>query len=104
MPEEGTEGHLTLLLAEFLADHARRAPGIAVPLVAVATRTATLVAEHRAHWRRGASEPGAHIELARSAIERLAALKLVEIVDADHLRPKPAIGRYALAVPKIESP
>jgi uncharacterized protein (TIGR02678 family) len=103
MPEEGTEGHLTLLLAEFLADQARRAPGIAVPFLVIASKTATLVTEHRTHWRRGASEPGAHIELAKAAVERLAALKLVQIVDTDHIRPRPAIGRYALAAPKVEA-
>lgn len=91
MPEEGTEGHLTLLLADWLAERARP-----VGVAAVEQRVAELVAEHREHWRKGVSEPGAEIALAAGALGRLAALRLVRRVPGG-VEPRPALARYAVA-------
>jgi uncharacterized protein (TIGR02678 family) len=96
MPEEGTEGHLTLLLAEWLAGRARGGGPIAV--AAVQQRVAELVAEHRGRWRRGVGEPGAEVALAEIALERLAALRLVRRTPGAVL-PRAAIARYAVDAP-----
>ena len=95
LPEEGTDGHVTLLLAEHLADHARRAPGIPLPRSALHRHVAGLIAIHRKHWRKGVTDPGADAALADETVQRLAALRLVRIVDAGVV-PLPAVARYAL--------
>ncbi len=104
MPEEGTDGHLTLLLAEYLAASGRRdvdagleAP-TAVGRVALERHTAELIAAHHRHWRRDVTEPGAEQQLCEKAVARLEALRLVRRT-ADGVEPRPAIGRYALAAP-----
>jgi hypothetical protein len=63
-----------------------------------------LAEEHKAYWRRGAQEPGAEVLLVETALERLAALRLVRR-GPDGVAPLPALARYALAAPTIaESP
>ena len=94
MPEEGTDGHLTLLLAEFLT-----ASSAAVGWAALERRTAELIARHRKHWRRDVGEPGAEKRLAEKAVERLEALRLVRRT-ADGVEPRPALARYALVEPE----
>jgi uncharacterized protein (TIGR02678 family) len=96
LPEEGTDGHLTLLVAEFLASHLRDEGNTVVGEAALRQRIAQLVLEHRRHWRKSVSEPGAEAVLADQTIRRLAALRLVRRV-AGGILPLPAIARYALA-------
>ena len=96
MPESGTEGHLTLLLAEHLAHHLDR-PLPFEELHEFVRRQATA---HRSYWRRNAAEPGAEIELTRGALTRLAALLLVAQEDGQ-VRGLPALARYTLAEPTI---
>jgi uncharacterized protein (TIGR02678 family) len=95
LPEEGTEGHLTLLLAEYLAERARRDGPVPVAPASLHRRVAHLVAEHRAHWRKDVAERGAHVALADETVERLEALRLVRRTD-EGVIPLPALGRYAL--------
>ena len=64
MPAEGTEAHVTLLVAEFLAERARRQDG--VPAAAHRCRRTTIAdflrgAKERygRYWRKSAREPGA---------------------------------------------
>lgn len=95
LPEEGTEGHLTLLLAEHLAGCARRDGPVAVGHAALRRHVADLIARYRAYWRKDVSEPGAEIALTEQTIERLEALRLVRRTD-DGVVPLPALGRYAL--------
>lgn len=103
IPEEGTEGHLALLLAEFLVKHARQAPGAVVPRSAIVAHVARLVAQYGEHWRKDARAPGAEESLADEALFRLQVLDLVRRTP-EGVVPKPAIGRYALGPPKRARP
>lgn len=94
MPETGTEGHATLLVAEELA---ARGPTRIADLEELIRRKA---AEHRTTWRRSAQEPGAERELTAGAIERLEALALITR-DEGAVRPRPALARYAVAEPSL---
>jgi uncharacterized protein (TIGR02678 family) len=96
IPEEGTEGHLTLLIAEYLADRLRADRNVVVGFAALCEHIAGLITEHRHHWRNDVSAPGADRMLAGITITRLEALRLVRKV-ADGIQPLPAIARYALA-------
>jgi uncharacterized protein (TIGR02678 family) len=94
MPEQRTDGHVTLLVAEHLA---RREQATLDELHAFVRRAA---AEHAAYWRKGVTEPGAETELTATALEKLSALRLVQ-VDGSVVRRRPAIARFALAEPMI---
>ena len=96
LPEEGTNGHVTLLLAEHLATALRERPGQAVPLPALYDHMVALIAAHASHWRRDVRDPGAEVGLVDATVAQLAALRLVRVTDAGVV-PLPAIGRYALA-------
>jgi uncharacterized protein (TIGR02678 family) len=96
LPEEGTEGHLTLLIAEYLADRLRGDKDVVVGFAALCAHTAELIKEHRHHWRKDVTSPGADRMLTRITVERLEALRLARKVE-DGIRPLPAIARYALA-------
>ena len=95
LPDAGTDGHLTLLLVEFLAEHARRDPEGVVGRNTIEHRTAMLISEHRKHWRKDVAMPGAETVLAAQTIDRLAALGLVRRTE-DGVRPSPAIARYSV--------
>jgi uncharacterized protein (TIGR02678 family) len=100
MPEEGTDGHATLLLAEFLADRLRLDPGEPVPSAVLESRLRGLAVAHRAYWRKDACEPGAERELARLAVDRLVSLRLAARA-GDAVVPLPALARFSYAAPTI---
>jgi uncharacterized protein (TIGR02678 family) len=100
MPEEGTDGHATLLLAEHLAALARERPGVPVPLPALEARMAELAREHHPHWRKGSTEPAAVAALCRLAVDRLEALALARRRDGG-VTPLPGLARFTYAEPTI---
>ncbi|MDT0310189.1 TIGR02678 family protein [Streptomyces sp. DSM 44917] len=97
MPEQGTRGHVTLLLAEHLA-----AAGGPVSRAVLRRRVRELAAEHGAFWSRAAKEPGSEPELVEQAVTRLAALKLVSLTP-DGVAPRPALARYAVGEPVVRT-
>lgn len=120
MPAEGTEAHVTLLVAEFLS---RRSPGrpnvasapvgggegnLSEPRALLTARTnsrtstdevAAFIAGARQRfgkfWRKSAREAGSEHELAAIALERLQRLQLLER-DGTEVRPLPALARFAV--------
>jgi uncharacterized protein (TIGR02678 family) len=95
LPEEGTDGHLTLLLATFLAGRLRESARANVACDALVARTQDFIAGHYKHWRKDVRDPGQDRALTRMVIERLCALGLARR-EGDFLFPLPAIGRYGL--------
>jgi uncharacterized protein (TIGR02678 family) len=91
MPEEGTDGHVTLLLAEHLA----ASGGAAVPVADLEAHVAALAGAHRTHWRKGATEPGAERALTAQALDRLVALRLARRT-AEGVVALPALSRFRL--------
>jgi uncharacterized protein (TIGR02678 family) len=96
MPENGTDGHVTLLLAEYLAVR----PGSPVPLDELHRHVRELAAAHRSYWRRGAVDPSSEVELTAGALRRLEALRLIRKADG-RVTARPALARYAVAAPTI---
>lgn len=98
MPEQRTDGHATLLVAEYLT--ARNGP---VPLEELRAHVRKMAREHRSFWRRGVTDPGADAELLAIALDKLRALRLVEDTAGDPATviARPAIGRYKLEAPTI---
>jgi len=95
LPSEGTDGHATLLVADYLAR--ARAP---VPTAELQAQMRGWITEHRRWWRKAVQEPGAGAQLCRQAVERLCALHLA-VVAGDTVCPLPAIGRHALGEPRV---
>lgn len=101
MPSEGTEGHATLLLAEYLAMVMRKQDE--TPSVAITTlqgRMREWIESYKKFWRKSAREPGGEVQLCRQAVDCLVALRLVERTP-DGIRPLPALGRFALDEPTL---
>ncbi len=95
LPEEGTEGHLTLLLAESLASSHRRTAQTPVALATLESKVKAWISEYGRYWRKDAREPGAERHLTKTAIERLAALRLIRL-NGESVFPLAAICRYRL--------
>lgn len=95
LPEEGTEGHLTLLLATWLADRLRAGETGPVSIEALRQQTARFIRRHQHHWRKEVRERGAEAWLTAMVVDRLAGLGLLER-ESDTVRPRAALGRFAL--------
>lgn len=98
MPEQGTDGHVTLLLAEHLAVNG------ANDVAALRGLVKRLARENAAYWRKTTREPAAENALVTEAIERLVGLGLVRVRGSGPgavAEPLPALRRFAVAVPTI---
>ncbi|MBB5076685.1 TIGR02678 family protein [Nonomuraea endophytica] len=95
LPEQRTDGHVTLLVAERLA-----ALGSASTeeLKAFVRHAA---AEHTSFWRKGVTDPGAEDGLLAVALGKLTALRLAH-VEGSRVTGLPAISRYALDPPTVK--
>lgn len=98
MPEVGTDGHVALLITEYLA--ARADDGSGCPTRELHALVRRLATEHRAFWRRSTRDPGAEVGLVEHALERLAALRLIRRA-GDAVHPLPALGRFGMAAPTL---
>jgi len=100
MPAEGTDAHVTLLVAEYLAadERERTTQGSNAPFKCTQD-IADFLREARDRygrfWRKSAREAGSERELAAIAIERLAKLQLIAR-HADTVCPLPALARFAI--------
>lgn len=108
MPAEGTDAHVTLLVAEFLAGRRRSAPTAPGSAdTAAMDEVVAFVAEARSrygsYWRKSAREPGSEQELAQIALERLEKLHLVARGDGRVL-PLAALSRFSIAETDIRGP
>ena len=98
MPDQGTDGHATLLLAEHLA-----ATGSA-DVTALRQRVRQLADDNAVYWRKTTREPGAENAIVAEALDRLAGLGLVRVTGdgpgavAD---PLPALRRFSMTAPTI---
>jgi uncharacterized protein (TIGR02678 family) len=100
MPESGTDGHVTLLVATELAERARADPAVVVAEDELRGLVRRLARAHRVWWRKDACAAGAESGLVATALERLEALHLIRR-EAGRVRPLPALARYAVAEPTL---
>ncbi|WP_427167423.1 TIGR02678 family protein [Streptomyces sp. C1-1] len=98
MPEQGTHGHVTLLLAEHLA-----ASSGAVSRAELEDRVRELALEHGGFWSKSAKQPGAEGELVEQALAKLLALGLVSAAPGG-IVPLPALARYAVGETVVRQP
>ena len=108
MPAEGTDAHVTLLVAEFIAGRQRseaRTPerSDAAGVDEIEAFLADARSRYGSYWRKSAREPGSEHELARIALERLEKLHLVARHDG-RVVPLPALCRFSIAEADIRAP
>lgn len=98
MPEQGTDGHATLLLAEHLVLQGADDVGSLRRLVK------RLARDNAAYWRKTTREPGAENAILAAALDRLVGLGLVQVTGSGPdavVTPLPALRRFAVAAPTI---
>lgn len=97
LPQTGTDGHVTLLAATWLAGFLREDEAPVIPVAALREHIRSLAATHD-HWRKDAREPGSEAALARDVIRRLSALGLLDVRTQPEpaVVPLPAIARYGI--------
>jgi uncharacterized protein (TIGR02678 family) len=108
MPAEGTDAHVTLLVAEYLAADCRpqqtSAAGAGRPTAKHEHDIVDFLRDAKnrygRYWRKSAREPGAERELAKIAIARLDKLRLITR-GAGTIQPLPALARFALGEAEI---
>ena len=98
MPAEGTEAHVTLLVAEHLASQTG-----AVHEASIAAFVASVRERYGRYWRKSARETGSEQELAAIALDRLHKLQLIQRVDHT-ARALPALSRFAVGEAEIRRP
>lgn len=98
MPEQGTDGHATLLLAEHLTT---AGPAHVVELRRLAKKLAN---EHAAYWRKTTREPKAEEAIVAEALDRLVGLGMVRVSGTGPeavVEPLPALRRFAVVAPTV---
>ncbi len=97
LPETGTRGHATLLLAEWFGDKLRHddQPKCRIPIEVVSEYVAELAELHKTRWRKHANTPEGTQAILSDSLDILQSLSLIEVV-GDILIPRPAIARYRL--------
>ena len=96
MPDKGTNGHVTLLIAEHIATSGHEEHSID----SLRSMIRQVTPDYISFWRASAAEPGADAVLVQSAIGRLVALHVAERTD-DGVRALPALARFAVDAPTI---
>jgi uncharacterized protein (TIGR02678 family) len=101
MPSEGTEAHVTLLVAGYIASKGKQDDTTA-PLskTDVAHFIVEIRPSHGNYWRKAAHEAGAEHELAETALGHLQSLQLIAVSDGG-IRPLPALARFAAGAVKL---
>lgn len=89
MPESGTDGHATLLVAEHLADSGP------TEIDELRRLVRKLAGQFAPYWRRTAQQPGAENPIVDDAVARLEGLGLVSLVGTT-VTPRPALHRFAI--------
>jgi uncharacterized protein (TIGR02678 family) len=95
LPEEGTDGHLSLLLVQWLAEHSKNRVDAAIPMPLVEEYVAHLIRVHGSQWHEEVCQSGSEAHVTGGILLRLRALRLVQL-RASEVIPLPACGRYAV--------
>lgn len=103
MPAVGTQSHVTLLVAEHLAEAERVAPRRLHSLAELADFIRMAADTYGKYWKKEARAAGAELELAEKAAEYLEALRLVRRIQ-NSVQARPALLRFAVQGPRVKKP
>lgn len=95
MPSEGTEAHVTLLVAEFIVSQPQLyEDSTPLSIASIAQYIVEARPLHGNYWRKSAHEPGAERDLARTALARLRSLQLIAM-EGENITALPALARFS---------
>jgi uncharacterized protein (TIGR02678 family) len=97
MPADGTDAHVTLLVADHLAHADNDVPG----RLQIEKFVGESAERYGRYWRRSAQGEAGARDLTAVAIHRLSQLKLIT-VEGDRIEILPALVRYKLGEPDIK--
>lgn len=102
LPETGTRGHATLLLAEWFGAQLRNNSEVECRVTREATRevVGTLASKHKSRWRKHADTPEGIRQILSDALDMLQSLSLIEVRGNDII-PRPAVARYRLGEVRV---
>ncbi|MEZ6093452.1 MAG: TIGR02678 family protein [Pirellulaceae bacterium] len=103
MPKDGTDGHATLLIADFLSDRIRQDRQSVISIAELQRHMTELIDAHKKHWRKAVQEPGAEVHLLNDVLQRLSGLQLIEWPSEDSVKPLPAIARYGVGDQQMQN-
>jgi uncharacterized protein (TIGR02678 family) len=93
MPDEGTDGHATLLLAEHLAGRLQARGPAPISLSELHQTMLRWTRDHSPQWRKGTRDQGAEVALVAMALSRLDGLGLVQVTP-EGVVPRAALARF----------
>lgn len=98
LPESGTRGHATLLLAEWFGSRLRDSTDVECRIHhdEVLRYVQAIAEEHQSRWRKSAGTEEGVRQIYRDAVDILRSLSLID-VRSDYVIPRPAVARYRLA-------
>jgi uncharacterized protein (TIGR02678 family) len=100
-PGQGMVPHAALIICDHLRDlHHQSGGGAVASWPRVAAWVATAMVRFADRWRTYAERPSGAEDMARDAVDLLARMRLVRIID-EGIVPLPAVARYAAAAPPL---
>jgi uncharacterized protein (TIGR02678 family) len=96
LPDQGSDAHLSLLLAQWFAECFRHDAGMLIPVSVVEGRVRALIHIHGSEWQKELGEAGAESRLTEDALLRLRSLRLIQVTNGGVV-PLAASCRYAAA-------
>jgi uncharacterized protein (TIGR02678 family) len=101
LPAVGTQAHVTLLVAEHLANSAREDSQTLHSLHELASFIRLAADTYGKYWKKEARAPGAEADLAEQAVSHLEGLKLVQRAHGG-VRARPALLRFGIRAPELQ--
>jgi len=94
LPEDSTDGQVSVLVVEWLAEFARHHAGEAISPSKIEEYIRNLIRVHGSRWRQEIRDPGAESRLTQEILLRLRSLHLIQRTSSGVV-PLAACGRYA---------
>jgi uncharacterized protein (TIGR02678 family) len=101
LPAVGTQAHVTLLIAEHLANAARENSQTLHSPHELACFIRSAAVAYGKYWKKEARAPGAETDLAEQAVSHLEGLKLVQRAHGG-VRARPALLRFGIRAPELQ--
>jgi uncharacterized protein (TIGR02678 family) len=93
LPEDSSDGHLSLIVLQWLSESCKTGLGAPIPVSAVEGYVRSQVEVHGSRWSADVRETGAEVRLTQDALLRLRGLRLIRLI-AGGVVPLAAAGRF----------
>ncbi|MEM9364863.1 MAG: TIGR02678 family protein [Planctomycetota bacterium] len=101
MPDSGTDGHATLLIAEFLGCSRSTSQQRTISTETLVSHLSKLATEHAKHWRKGITDLSQIKNLLDECLKRLEMLRMIRRTRDGGVVALPAIHRFIAESPRV---